>query len=413
MMTIHKPRLAIVENKRGTRERLRRTHESPPASFQKEFRIGSFDVETAVTVEEARDLLLNSEHSPFDVLLLDLGLPIDTRDLADDDNPYRGIEILRALSSANAAHPDHPLVGAVVGASAHGREGILEDLMRTRMVDGFVRKPWDEENRQPFAAVVDAYRLGQQRQWERYKQHRLMRCFSEAAKAGVGRLARVVTNCVSEAIGETRQLIELIEEELHLSVKLDCDNPLCRQTLGVQNALMQIAKKCAGERDALFGDDVVPPEPPRTLAALLEQACNAVRSGFCAKVIQFECETESPTLVATSPYYARMVLEEICFGAIDTSATDQNVRAEMTPSIDGRTVAVSVSDHGQPLLPDQVEAIHRAETGKLAICGRAWGLALAQYVALNIGGRLEVATSELGSGNCVTLYLPVKKLTVE
>ena len=79
----------------------------------------------------------------------------------------------------------------------------------------------------------------------------------------------------------------------------------------------------------------------------------------------------------------------------------------MKTNSDGSIVAVSVSDQGTPLTKNQIAAIRQCQTRGLVVGGRAWGLALARYVALNVGGRLDVELTE--SGNCVTLHLPVEQ----
>lgn len=401
-----KPRLAIIEDDEFIRESYRDTF----TGLSKECGIDGFEIETADSQENARALLWKArdEKRPFDAVLFDLGLPKNNASLASRDRAEVGIELLQQMRAEEVIKPDDPFAYTIVVVSAHFRAAVLQELIRTQLVQDFVEKTFDPGNEKLLAVVVGAYRRGQQRQWERYKQRRLVRWLTEASRAGVGRLARVVTNGVSEAIGEMRQLIQVIEEEQHLSVSLDQDNPVCRQCLSVRDSVMQIAKKCATERDTLYrDDDATREQPTQTVVALLEHASDAVCSGMAGKVIQLERGTDSLATVATTLYYAQNVLEEVMYGAIDASGADQTVTTEMKLCNDGLTVAVSVFDQGQPLSPDQVSEIHRAETGRLPIGGRAWGLALAQYVALNVGGRLEVAAGE--SGNCVTLHLPVER----
>jgi CheY-like chemotaxis protein len=399
----YRPRLAIVEDDQLTLNWLIEVLKSPPDKFRRDFRIEGFDIEAAKTLQEAKALLFSSGKT-FDVLLLDISLPFDEQEPYEDD-PCRGIELLRELSRVNAENLDNPVVGPIVAATGIKREDVFEDLIRTRMLHDFVKKPFDPENRAPFAAVVDAYRFGQQRRWERYQQNRLVRWLRESALAGVDSLIRIVTHGVGATITETRTLVRLIEELQHVSARVDVDNPIVQQIRTIQDGVMRMTKECESERVRLCGNAEKSLSEPETIAALIAAACSAVRCGCAAKSVEVECDVTSSEIVATSATHARALLEEMLFGAIEASKPDEKITIDAEVNSDDSTVAVSVSDQGTSMTSREPDAIRESLGEGAPIGSRVWGLALARYVAVNIGGRLDVAPTE--AGNRVTLQLPL------
>jgi sensor histidine kinase regulating citrate/malate metabolism len=106
----------------------------------------------------------------------------------------------------------------------------------------------------------------------------------------------------------------------------------------------------------------------------------------------------------TSANHVMMVLEEMLYGAIEASGPDKDIVVSVERSQNGWTALVAVSDQGKLLSDWERSAIEAAAPVK-PVGGRAWGLALAQSVALNVGARIEVASTE--SGNYVRLRLPL------
>lgn len=411
---MYRPTIAIVEDKQTPRHDLARIFEDPPAEWQKETGIPGFRVETARSAQGARSLLKKAEdeHRTIDVLWLDLGLPEEDHEEPDHDNdPEVGMKVLRELQESEMLNPEPPIVGNIVVGTSKGKERVLEDLIRTQIVRYFVAKPWDPKNKTPFNTAVSAYRSWQRRQWHGYEQRRLLRWATEAARVRIGNMAQDVTNGVSAALAEIRKLTAIVEETYNLNASLDRDSPVCRRSLDVRDAVAKIARDCAREREShkFFEspesfDEVTPKSSLATVSVLLESAADRVFSGLESKVIRFDRGPDIENLIDSSPHHVLMVIEEMLFGAIDASVPGGRIGAGAELSDDGWSVEISVRDDASTLTPDERNGIEEArpiEPGG----GRGWGLALAQYVALNVGARLEVKPSD--SGNLVTLHLPL------
>lgn len=84
----------------------------------------------------------------------------------------------------------------------------------------------------------------------------------------------------------------------------------------------------------------------------------------------------------------------------------------LTASYEDSQIVVKVYDTGLGITPDQLEHIFdrfwRAERSRSYGSGFGLGLAIAQNIAQNYGGAIAV-TSQLGSGSCFTVQLPVNK----
>lgn len=403
------PTIAVVEDEPITRDDLKNSFESPPEAWQKELRFSGFSVLPVSNAGEARRLIqaTRSAERAIDILWLDLGLPENENDAEKlkKDSPDPGLGILEELRADTLRHPDWPVIGGVIVGTNKGYERTLINLIRTQLVGDFFAKPWDPTNREPFFAAVRLYRQRQAALWQQYKQKRVVRWLEEAARMSANRLSRVVTASVGKAASEMRMLTKTIEEWQHLSLTLDHQHPLCKRCMSARDSILQITKACAQEREKLFSSEETAEEQPTSTDDLRETAMDAVSSGVTSKIIEVIHESTLAATLDTSARYAAIVLEEMLFGAIDGTSPDAKIATTMETNGDGSTVAVSISDQGRMLNREKLDAIHHADPSGLPVASREWGLALAQYVALNVGCRLEVAIGD--DGNHVSLHLPV------
>lgn len=410
------PTILVVENRPVTLERLCATFESPPIEWQRETGITAFKVQQARHAEEVLAKLAAARDAGqrFDVLWFDLGLPVDALELQAypaSDDPGVGIKLLREIREADVAQPERRIVGNIVVGSAYGGDiEILRDLIRTRIVQYFVPKPWDSENRTPFMTVVEALRNDQGRRWNEYKQARLIRWQTQAALVRLNRIGQIVTQGVGSANSELRRLKEKLEEVYHLSATLDRANPICRLCDDVQRSLTKIATEYRAEQESLeIADESAAGELPDRLSDLIELALENTSCGLNSKVLTLHRKLIGESDIAISEsQYVLMILEEMLYGAIESSTPGCSVSIDVQPlewtvNIAIRDEGKQQVDEGKQLVDDESKMIRKAPTIK-PVGGRVWGLALAQYVALNIGAHLEVARS--GSGNIVTLTLP-------
>src|SRR5688572_6293793 len=97
-----KPRILIVEDDALIRRDLCDVFGAPPGEYCDKYGVAGFEVESAITEDEATTKLARAmdEFRPYDVLLLDLGLP--------HSNPNGPAEMAVGLTILEAALKDKP-----------------------------------------------------------------------------------------------------------------------------------------------------------------------------------------------------------------------------------------------------------------------------------------------------------------
>jgi response regulator of citrate/malate metabolism len=399
-----KPTLLVVDDEAVYRNVLKRNMEEPSLRAQNETGLNGFEVnETARTADEARTLLWNAKHEKrtIDILWLDLGINANDPDVKYNDDPNVGIGVLNDLYASELNNTGPPIVGNIVIGSGKAHKDTLQKLIRTQVVQYFVPKPFHDEV--PFRTAVDAYRSWQRRKWHEYKQKRLIRWSAEAARLGISNMTQSVTNGVGRAVTEMRKLVEVIEQSYYLNANVDREHPVCRQCAMVNEAVANITRDCAEERQRRSFLDEPEAEPShQSASALLDAAEQNVSSGLAAKVIRIEKAQLCEASVDLFTGCALMLLEEVLCGAIEETPPDGVI--EMSVDRSPSKITFTMQDSAPPLSPRDCEAIHVARH-VLPPGGRAWGLALAQYAALNVGARLQVSPSDIG--NIVRLSLPL------
>jgi len=391
---ISDPSLLIVEDKKRTREDLEYEFSQPPGEFQRRYGISGFRVETADSAKAALEKLKRARKAiPFDVMLLDLGLPRRSGARSIDEWQV-GVRLLRSVSDRSCT--------AIVVISVHGyRPEVLIDLIRTRAIYDFVQKPWDPENKQVLESVAQAYFRGQHRIWEEIRRGRAEHWLLVQACAQVAdRMARVVSAGIGDLVAEAERLKSQLEGQLH--APLAFDNPVSKSLADLRVGALSIVERCTGARKNVspeFG------ELQRVaLESIVDRVVQKLGAGFTCKKLTLEGPRAGEHTVHTFPDAVRNILEEMVFSAVEASPEQGNVRLQVAPVEETRTVEVSVADEGEPLDSELCQRIAGAEPIARKN-GRGWGLSLAQRVANDIGASIVPKSTE--SGNTVTLRIPL------
>ena len=145
---------------------------------------------------------------------------------------------------------------------------------------------------------------------------------------------------------------------------------------------------------------------PTELAALVDQARNAFLSGGSTHTILIDLSQNLPRVLADRGRIVQ-VLNNLFTNAARFSPGSSPIR--VAAQRDGLHVAISVSDEGRGIAPEQLQRLFRKYTGLSGDEGRGNGLGLAICKGLveAHGGRIWAASGGPGQGTQITFTLPL------
>ena len=251
--------------------------------------------------------------------MFDLGLPRSAQSVTLSDNWNVGVELLEEMATLQRNSTLLPFARSIVVSSVHFRAEALQRLIATQIVSEFIDKSTESSNAMLCMAVARAYREGQAREWERRKQLRIVRWLSHVSQEQCGRLARVVTNGVSDALHKMRALEQLVEDTTGYSVERDFgQDELCNRARQTRLAIDSIKTSFAVERDRTsisLGSEAA--KINNDFDLILRQSIDNVQQGLESRRLQISAPSESGAIVAVSPAHLQLVLEEFLFGTVD------------------------------------------------------------------------------------------------
>ena len=145
---------------------------------------------------------------------------------------------------------------------------------------------------------------------------------------------------------------------------------------------------------------------PTELAALVDQARNAFLSGGGSHTILIDLPLDLPQVLADRGRIVQ-VLNNLFANAARFSPGASPIR--VAARCDGLYVALSVSDEGRGMAPEQLQRLFQKYSGLSGDEGRGTGLGLAICKGLveAHGGRIRAASDGPGQGTQITFTIPV------
>lgn len=152
-----------------------------------------------------------------------------------------------------------------------------------------------------------------------------------------------------------------------------------------------------------------------TVAArrVVEEAVLLVRPSAIAKGQVLTVEPIADLVLQADPDRLRQVLVNVLGNAVKYTQPTGSIRigAALRESEAGQLAAISVTDTGPGIPPDQIQAVFRpyyriSSDASTAPEGTGLGLAISRELIRRMGGEIEV-TSEVGQGSTFTVVLPV------
>lgn len=368
--------------------------------------IGDLEFTHAASAEQAMEHLgmAAKRRRPFDMLVLDLGLPLKEGDKDEDQD--NGFDVLRVAHELGAAKQ------TIIFTVYAGDHNILRAL-REGACD-FVKKPDgpDYDQQELKTRFMSC--------WQRIVETSSAGLFEQRIKdlvpyAEAG-LAQRFEACFTDILQKVAHTAEDIEryayERFGIDSEKDPQDYLIR-LLNNQNANLKAAREnWAGLNADLLGYDGK--GTAMTLGTLLDSVREKLSPCLLVKKTTLRQDLSGAGLAALLSFQndVRVIVQEVITGALSTLPDYGTPRTlDVAALISEGQAEIRFTDNLEPISPMDAQAINSGSVvgpdHGPAQFGRVWGLSVAQHIALRGGGRLIVKARQNEPGNVVTYFAPL------
>jgi signal transduction histidine kinase len=405
-------KLLIVEDNPFLGPDLVRTFETPARRHRDAFAIDRFSVDLATNRADAEAWLKKAADSyrPYDVLLLDLEIPESKDRPALMDEGFKILPRVNDLSCSqvvlNSLYIDlkklhHPVQSGIFDYIIKKKENEIDD----------------DDRAYTFQVVANAYRrsaLQVSARWgeflrKRSEQWRLV----QTCASMLDHVSRIVTDGVGQLREHGQILGELLAARYDLRPNRDADDVLCRALLDIMKDTERIAADLPDVRrflgDASLEEAGEQHLQEKVIEDLVRASAGNCLPGLASKGLSFSYLPRGRHKARIFSHDVQMIVDELMCNAIEASDCGGEISvdvAEMNGSQGEQTIEIQVKDHAKSIEEaDRAAVISGSPVGIKH--GRIWGLSLAQRVAENSGGWIDIQPSSSEIGNTVTLHIPV------
>jgi CheY-like chemotaxis protein len=397
-------RIIVVEDEKPQAEATRHILRTISPIEMREAGIEGVDVTMANCAADARHQLRRAaeDKKPFDIALLDLGLPENN---GESESADQGLSVLNFVRELKAAH-DVIIVSVFTELDRY-----VGPAFRLGASD-FIGKPYNEEEMQ--ARVLKA--------WGRIRQSRRQAILNEMMKASLKELAPYADKGISYQLGscftkftrqvrrETDELRAALLEEFGMNSPEELPGALAQRLASVENSVSDARDEWKRIQEPFkIADD-----SPRDLAAenAIIQLAEELRPCMTVR-IESPVQSETRILSFQDAYQdnAMMVIREILVGGLiepdepnepgelgEPNKKEKSWEVAVRVAVVDGMAEIHFRDNFKPLPVELAEKVTRGENipprdGQW----RAWGLSIVQHIALRGGGRLIVEPLEDGN----------------
>ncbi len=390
-------RILVVEDDRRVRitevDYLREITESK----RQQYGISDFVTHEAETAAEAEGLLREAASHPYDLVLLDLHLPNNPGEPGDMENGFR---LLRLIKDSGTAK------GVIVITTYDAWQNVATSF-RTGAID-FLSKSIYQEDFEP--QVLNALARLITAESERVLNQRVRDLISYA-EVGLVHSFKLIFNGLLDDVTEAAEGVErYVREHYGLDRESQPNDALMLELRAHQKAVARARRDWAGLQGELAGTGKAIKE--RSLGKMLRELKEAVLPCLVVKNVALELPDSEGHSVLTFEDDVEIVLREIVTGVLselpDYSAGQRakDWWVKVSFATEDNHAVVRFEDNLDPVRAERVRAINQGQRILPdAAFGRAWGLSVAQHVALRGGGELVVKTER--AGNIVSYHVPL------
>jgi CheY-like chemotaxis protein len=360
--------------------------------------IGALRITKANCGAAARDYLAQAvlQERPYDLLLLDLSLPEHP---GGSDKQQLGFELL------DFAREQRAVKGVIVISVFDELSTFVAPAFQRGALD-FIAKPYGvPELQQRFLRALDLVR-------ERYRQFIEEQRSREGAAILDGLTNDLMYRCGScfsrflQAVNyETEELRKAVQAEFELDLAAQADHPVVRR-LAALNAIGEEAQRDWNALQATFKYDDNKAET-LPLEHELRQLQQKLRP--CVAV-ELATPVDGSTAVLSFQDNVRIILREVLIGGLSAAEARRVWHVNLHVEKQNGLVAVRFEDDFPPLDADLARLLNQGQTiAPRREQWRAWGLSVAQHLALRGGGRLSIEPRAEPRGNVITYLIPLAR----
>jgi CheY-like chemotaxis protein len=387
------PRVLIVEDKETQLQGIMNDLDTIDPDRLNKFGIESFDTHTATALDEAERAIAEANGTPFDLMLLDLGIPL-TRQQPDSDVPENGQQLL-AKARRMGAVKEVVVVSAfnqfneAARAFSNGVMDFIAKPFKTTELQARVMECWKRLLKKESDQLLGAKRIRDLVPYaEKGLAYRFYSCFSNLAGA-----VEDTTSEITRYMGDTGWEGGKNSQAFILSC-LDQQ----RESLSKSRkdwAALNGALQASGETSAAA-----------MVETLLWDIHQRLLPILIVKNIQLEFINEAAAEILSFEDDVAAVLKEIIVGAASTLKDFDSKKhlIEIRVTEENGGWKITFSDKLRPITSEDAEQINRGLSVSPLSFDRAWGLSVVQQIAMKGAGRLEVIP--LSNGNTINYYVP-------
>jgi FixJ family two-component response regulator len=391
--TLAVPRILVIDDNLPVRIDAIRFLKQIPKKKMRDSGISHFECEEAGYFQEAEQLLRKATLHPYDMVLLDLKLPEKVDDIPDSMEP--GHRLLKFIMESGAAK------GVIIISSYDAYENIIGTI-RGGALD-FVKKPFHGEDIQP--RVLNALERLMKGESDRILNQRV-RDLVAYAEIGLAYSFRLIFNMLLEGVTDAAAGVEkYVRERYGLEREKDPDDALMLKLHTHRKAIARARQDWALLQAELArtGTD----SEVGYVGKMLRDIKDSLLPCLVVRKVALDLPARDDKPVMTFEKDVEVVLREIVVGTLsDLPDYGEGGDIKISFTTEDTRVGVRFEDNLDPIPEEKIKAINE---GQRILpddeFGRAWGLSVAQHVALRGGGELVVKTAR--GRNIVTYYIPL------
>ena len=401
-------RMLIVEDEPDSLEPIKRGIELIEEKLRQQWGINSFQANLAGSVEKAEDFL-KAANPAFDIMTLDLGLPLREGGLPHRDNGQRLLEKIKKDKAKE-----------VIIISILSEYADVITTIRKGAVD-FINKPFLRKMLQ--TRVMEAWK----RVLEQESAHILQERIKELALYHERGLAYRYTVSFGEFVSDihrkTGEMEEHVNHRFGLNRKTGLKDPLIKSLVWlkerIDKAKQSWMKLQVPSLPKLPEDDVPTAEDVEPMLYELERE---LMPCLVVKNVRLNILPISNPRIITFQKDVKAVLKEILSGLMAKLPDYGPARNGKRPDDDAEnlynliTIEISTGNkYAKVKVTDNLtdipaDAAQQINAGSFTVSdqpfSRVWGLSVMQHIAALGGGRLEIESRE--QGNVITFMIPLE-----
>ncbi len=395
-------RVLIVEDDIKTVQSIRSSLEDITSDEKRRLGIERFSFDIAASRADALEKLAQAtlNETPYHLMLLDLSLPAKTGDLEED--PENGFKIL-AEARASDSVIETVIISVLnyVSYVARGFRGGALD---------FVPKPFERSELQD--RILASWKRVLEKLNNETLDHRLRETIPYDAQGWAYRFGSCFSALTQEVFHNVEQLEGELGERLGLNARTDAQDSLLRYLEAMVVSVRKSKQAWAALQD-LLPKGMWPKEEEQPQKYYVAELLSELEVELTPSLIVRQVEMALPSVqdIEVRSFYqdVKMVLKELILGALCelTSYFESEKKRTLEVKIETTATYAQVIFSGELFRFDEQtkRSLQEKQWQNDGQFGQAWGLSVAQHIALRGGGRLQIGSES--QPDSVTYFIPL------